>query len=127
MSAWINKQKGTMKTKEVTLCGKQVNLAYCYATEIGFNDIAEASIENIDTSNPKHILSLIMAAMLAYYEGKQEECTITNNELMFEAEPQEITAAFVAVLELRMAWYKLPAGEPKDETAASDEEQEKNA
>jgi len=111
-----------MKTKEITIAGKQVNLSYCYATEIGFTDIAETSLDKIDTSNPKHIIALIMASILAYYQSKGEESPIKDNELMFNAEPEEITTAFVSVLELRMDWYKLPVGEPQNE--APDEEKE---
>ena len=29
-----------MITKEITLCSKQVTLAYCYATEIAYKDLA---------------------------------------------------------------------------------------
>ena len=117
-----------MKTKTITIAGKLVNLAYCYATEIGFCDITETSIANIDTTNPKHVIALIMAAFLAYYEGKKEECPIKASEIMYNADPSEITDAFIAVMELRLAWYKLPTGEPTDETPEEKAEgSEKNA
>jgi len=130
-----------MKTKEITIAGKQVSLAYCYATEIGFTDIADTGIENIDTANPKHILALIMSAILAYYEGKKQDCPIKSNALMYESDPSEITAAFITVLELRNQWYKLPATETtvseasasestdpvSDASPSESEEQEKNA
>ena len=104
-----------MKTKDITICGKPVTLAYCYATEIGFCDIAETGIENIDTTNPKHVIALIMAAILAYYECKKEECPIKDSYIMYDADPSEITNAFVAIMELRLAWYKLPAVEQKND------------
>ena len=117
-----------MKTKTITIAGKQVNLAYCYDTEIGFCDISETGIENIDITNPKHVIALIMAAILAYYEGKKEECPIKDSEIMYDADPSEITDAFVAVMELRLAWYKLPTGEARDKTPEEKaEDSEKNA
>jgi hypothetical protein len=133
-----------MKTKEITIAGKQVSLAYCYATEIGFTDIADTGIENIDTANPKHILALIMSAILAYYEGKKQDCPIESNALMYESDPSEITAAFISVLELRNQWYKLSATDTEasasesastasdsapvsDASPSESEEQEKNA
>ena len=33
-----------MITREVTLCGKQVTLAYCYATEIAYKDLTNEDI-----------------------------------------------------------------------------------
>ena len=33
-----------MITREVTLCGKQVTLAYCYATEIAYKDFTGEDI-----------------------------------------------------------------------------------
>jgi hypothetical protein len=34
-----------MITKEVTICGKQVMLAYCYATEISYKVLTDKNIE----------------------------------------------------------------------------------
>ena len=37
-------KKGTMKKKEITLAGKHVTVAYCYATEIAYKDLSGQDI-----------------------------------------------------------------------------------
>ena len=34
-----------MITKEITLCGRQVTLAYCFATEIAFRDLMSMPLQ----------------------------------------------------------------------------------
>ena len=70
-----------MITKEITICGKQVTLAYCYATEISYKilsdediiDFGQEVIEKIQHEQMPDIrktIFLILASMNAYYESK---------------------------------------------------------
>ena len=114
-----------MITKEITLCGKQVMLAYCYATEISYKilsdediidfgqEIAE-KIQHEQMPDIRKTIYLLLAAMQSYYEAKDEECPITDKELMYECTPQEIGKALGTLLGLRVEFYHTPAGEPED-------------
>jgi hypothetical protein len=107
-----------MKSKEITICGKKVMLAYCYATEIAFHGytgkdftafINESSMQK--NVSPNNAMYAIISAIFAYYEANEEESPIVDKDLMFHASPEEIKAAFVAVTQLYREWYNLPAGE----------------
>lgn len=114
-----------MITKEITLCGKQVMLAYCYATEISYKilsdediiyfgkEIAE-KIQHEQMPDIRKTIYLILASMQSYYESKGEKSPITDKELMYECTPQEIGQALGTVLGLRGQFYHIPAGEPED-------------
>ena len=67
-----------MITKEVTICGKQVMLAYCYATEISYKVLTDENIDvfmgevgeainNQTMPDVKKSIMLILASMMSYY------------------------------------------------------------
>lgn len=113
-----------MITKEITLCGKQVTMAYCYATEIAYKemsdedifDYAQAAVEAIkaqrDPDIKKTILAII-ACMMAYYEDK-DKAPVKDSEIMREATPVEIGTAMFTILSMRQEFYHVPKGEPED-------------
>jgi hypothetical protein len=112
-----------MKSKEITICGKKVMLAYCYATEIAFHGYTEKDFttfinESYKQQNisPNYVMYAIISAIFAYYEAHEEESPIVDNDLMFHATPEEIKAAFIAVTQLYREWYNLPAGEQEKNT-----------
>jgi hypothetical protein len=122
-----------MKAKEVTIAGKTVALAYCYATEIAFSDYTGQDINqfiaslmpdddgNIPTTDPKKVLYAILSAALTYAENMEQECPIKDTDLMYSAKPGELIEAFTAVIELRNEWYHVPEGEPKDKPSEGDD------
>ena len=125
-----------MITKEIKLCGKQVTLAYNYATEISYKilsdediiDFGQEVVEKIQHEQMPDIrktIFLIIASMQSYYESKGEECPITDKDLMYECTPQEIGMALGIILGLRSQFYHVPSDEPQDKPA--DGKEEKNA
>lgn len=113
-----------MITKEVTICGKQVTLAYCYATEIAYKnlcnedmfDYAKHAIESIQAERDPDIektIYAIIASMMAYYEEK-DKAPIKDTDLMKEAKPVEIGTAMLAILSMRTEFYHVPKGEPEE-------------
>ena len=112
-----------MKKKEVTIAGKPVTLAYCYATEIIFNDLTGEDIneyfkevffsgEGKSKANPKKLLYAVLACAIAYAEGTTTtEGVLEDKTLMYEAKPDELIEAFKVVVELHNEWYKLPSSE----------------
>ena len=84
-----------MIKKEITLCGKAVTLAYCYATEIAYKkladddmlDYAKHAIESIQSErNPdtERTLYAIIACMMAYYKD-EEKVPVKDKDMLFEA------------------------------------------
>ena len=124
-----------MITKEITICGKQVTLAYCYATEISYKilsdediiDFGQEVIEKIQHEQMPDIrktIFLILASMNAYYESKGEKAPVSDKELMYECTPQEIGQALGVIIGLRSQFYHVPSDEPQDKPA--DGKKEKN-
>lgn len=109
-----------MITRKVQLCGAEVVLAYCYATEIAFRKYTGANVEELDPKNPEHAIYLIIAAMLPYYEQQGQQPPITDADLMYKSEPADYAVAFKAIVDARKEWYKIPAGEPEDKPSDDD-------
>ena len=124
-----------MITKEITICGKQVTLAYCYATEISYKILSDEDvisfgkeisekIQHEQMPDIRKTIYLILASMQSYYEslpagqdGQKPQSPVTDKELMYECTPQEIGQALGTVLGLRGQFYHIPADEPKDKPA----------
>jgi hypothetical protein len=122
-----------MITKEITICGKHVTLAYCYATEISYKilsdediiDFGQEVVEKIRHEQMPDIrktIFLIIASMQSYYESKGEQCPVTDKELMYECTPQEIGMALGVIIGLRSQFYHVPSDEPEDKPAEGKEE-----
>ena len=113
-----------MITKEITICSKQVTLAYCYATEIAYEDLADEdmldyakhALESIQAQRDpdiKRTIFAIIACMMAYYEDA-DRTPVKDSEIMREATPVEIGTAMLTILSMRSEFYHVPTGEPED-------------
>ena len=121
-----------METKTTTINGKEVTLCYCYATEINFSKLTNG--ENINVFIPEtakkidalskgdatampdveKCICLVLAAAIAYYKSKGEECPITDEDLLFSNSPTELYTALAQIVLLYGSFYKLlPGDEPK--------------
>ena len=117
-----------MKKKEITLCGKHVIIAYCFATEIAFQNYTGVGFDKFDPMNPEHVIYTVLAAILSYYKSEGKEIPVKDTDLMYNATPTELTTALTEIFELRKEWYDIPKGaERKDEEPADEEGKEKNA
>jgi hypothetical protein len=114
-----------MKTKEITLCGKQVMVAYCFATEIAFKKFTGVNIDEFDATNPEHIIYLIIAAIATYYQKQGTDAPVKDNDMMYDAQPNELISALTDVLNLRADWYQLPKGEQTDDKPDPDRKRRK--
>ena len=113
-----------MIQKEITLCNKQVTLAYCYATEIAYKDLsdedmfdyAQHAVEAIQAQRDpdiKKTILAILACMMAYYEDA-DKAPVKDSEIMKDATPVEIGTAMLTILTMRQEFYHVPKGEPED-------------
>jgi cell division protein ZapA (FtsZ GTPase activity inhibitor) len=125
-----------MKSKTISILGKEVTLGYCHATEIGYNlmsdeDVSEffshavACLQDNTMPDIRKTIYMIIAAVNAYSEWKEEQAAITDRELMYEADPVEIGTALGTILQLRADFYHLPTSEPTGDE--SEGEEQKNA
>lgn len=115
-----------MITREVTLCGKQVTLAYCYATEIAYKDLTQEDIikyiryaieciQSKEDPDIKQSVFAIVACMIAYSQSKNEEETpVTDKELMLNMSPLELGKAVLAIISMRLEFYKVPDQESSE-------------
>lgn len=121
-----------MKKKAITICGKEVTLAYCYATEISYKMLSDEDINDFFKNagerlsdntmpDPYKTIFLILAAMTAYYESKGEKAPIEDKDLMYHASPEDVGTALGTVIALRSEFYHLPKGENDDKQEDGDE------
>ena len=114
--------------KETNLCGKPVNLGYCYATEIAFKDLSgqdmtDFAMEAVNAFQKKRMpdvkktIYAILSCVMAYYESKGEDAPVKDSELINETSPLEVGKALGTVLSLRAEFYAVPAGEPEEKPA----------
>lgn len=122
-----------MIKKETTICGKQVTLAYCYATEIAFKDLSDQDItyfmieaipqiQDQKMPSAKKVTHLIVASMMSYYESKDEKMPIDVKDIMYQATALEIGNALGVIIGLRAEFYHIPSGEPEDKPKGGDAE-----
>lgn len=127
-----------MITKEVTICGKQVMLAYCYATEISYKVLTNENIEVFmgevgeaitkeTMPDVKKSIMLILASMISYYDFKDENAPITDKELMTNTTPGELGNAIGVIVGLRHKFYYVPNDEQDKANEENTDEEPKNA
>lgn len=115
-----------MNTKKIQIAGKEVNLAYCFATEVNFKLLADSEINDFIvevaeaiTATPQRLpdirksIFLIIASAQSYYNAQGEEMKIIDKDLLFKAKPIELGTAIGTILALRNEFYTIPDGEPK--------------
>ena len=114
-----------MTTTTITIAGKPVTLAYCYATEIAFKDLSGQDIndfmpavgESLSANrmpDVKTTIFLILASITAYYSAKEQDPPVKDTDIMNDATPEELGNALGNVLALRGQFDHIPAGEPTE-------------
>ena len=116
--------------EEITLAGKPVTLGYCYATEIAYKDLSGEDIADIIQEtiaavnaqparmpDAKRSIHLVMAAVIAYYQSKDEDAPIKGTDLMNDTTPLELGKALGTIINLWAQFYNIPKGEPEEKPA----------
>jgi hypothetical protein len=122
-----SKHQETMIHEEVTLAGKPVALGYCYATEIAYkkftdeniSGIIQETIEAVNAQPPRipdteRSIYLVLAAIMAYYDSKDEDAPIKDTGLMRETSPLELGMALGTIITMWSQFYSIPKGEPEE-------------
>lgn len=114
-----------MTKKEITICGKQVEIFYCTATENGFERMSGKQInvflptfktdengnqviDKMPEATNEDYLYLAMSGIVAADTYYDRDTTITSKEILYETKPAERNALVQAIIELRSEWYDIP-------------------
>ena len=116
--------------EEITIAGKSVIVGYCYATEIAYKDLSGEDITDITQEtiaavnaqparmpDTKRSVYLVLAAVMAYYQSKDEDAPIRDSDLMNDTTPLELSTALGTIINLWAQFYNIPKGEPKEKPA----------
>lgn len=114
-----------MITEKIKIAGKQVTLAYCYATEIAYKNFTGENIAVIidqiarctkEKTSPdtERSIYLILSAHQAYCTAHNIETpTIVDVDIMNNATPVELGTALGTILNLWGKFYNVLPDEPK--------------
>jgi hypothetical protein len=114
-----------MTQRKITICGKEIDIFYCAATETGFetlepdkpvgifwptfkqNEQGETVLDQMPTAKTGDYLYLAIAGIVAadtYYDRKG----IDTNDILFNATPEERNLLVQTIAELRDERYGIP-------------------
>ena len=113
--------------KTITICGKEVKMRYCAATETGYEQMSGKSIGDIDFTKEEDLIRLSLAAITAAYFRDKAKAPVTDEEIILDAKPKELIEMFTTILELRTEWYRVPAVVQPEMEEKEGDTQEKNA
>jgi hypothetical protein len=130
-----------MTEKTITICGKQVKMRYCAATEIGYEKLSDKSSaifvpevikdENGTITDVKQnatlsdFVQLAIAGIIAAYDSENDDAPVTAKQILNEAAGNEVSKMVTTIVELRNDWYSVPNVAAND-YVEEQEEKEKN-
>lgn len=114
-----------MTKREITICGKQVEIFYCTATEIGYERMSgkeisvflptfktdkdgQQVIDQLPEATNEDYLYLALSGIVAADTYYERDTTITSKEILYEAKPAERKEMVNTIIELRNEWYDVP-------------------
>ena len=125
--------------KSIQICGKTVLMRYCAATETGYEKISGKSsaifVPDIEKDEEGKIINikpkamtedfiiLAVAAIIAAYQRNHKDAPVTADDIIYEANPAEVTELLKTICELRNEWYNIPAVVNTDENMTDDEKE----
>jgi hypothetical protein len=131
-----------MTEKTITICGKQVKMRYCAATEIGYEKLSDKSSaifvpevikdENGTITDVKQnatlsdFVQLAIAGIIAAYDSDNDDAPVTAKQILNEAAGNEISKMVTTIVELRNDWYSVPNVAVTNDYVEEQEEKEKN-
>ena len=114
-----------MITKEITICGKQVTLGYCFATSIEYRkqtgeDMIDYSNHVLESYKNKHdpdeekTIQASLASMKAYYDANSQEMPFAEKDLKNDLDSVEMVVAAYTIVSMRQEFYHAPKGDTED-------------
>lgn len=111
-----------MTTRKTTIAGREVSLAYCYATEIAFHKYTGVSIDSFKADDPEHVLYVIIASILAWCQANGTEADVRDEDIIYRAKPKELVDTLTAIFDLRREWYDVPSDDAKKDKEPEERE-----
>lgn len=131
-----------MTEKTITICGQQVKMRYCAATEIGYEKLSDKSSaifvpevikdENGTITDVKQnatlsdFVQLAIAGIIAAYDSENDDAPVTAKQILNEAAGNEVSKMVTTIVELRNDWYNVPNVAVTNDYVEEQEEKEKN-
>ena len=117
-----------MNEKTITICGQEVTLRYCAATEKGFEDLQNKNFSQIDFESSDDMIALGICAIVSSYAYRDKEPPIDSKKILYEATHDELVELVKATMELYVEFNHLPSMVKPDDPAEgeSDEDKPKN-
>ena len=115
-----------MTQKKITICGKEVELFYCAATENGYERISDGKtigvfiptfkmdedgnqvIDKLPEATNEDYILLAMAGIVAADTYYKREAVINSEDILYDATPTERRLLVDTIIELRNEWYEVP-------------------
>ncbi|MBR2016281.1 MAG: hypothetical protein IKB00_06010 [Bacteroidaceae bacterium] len=126
--------------RTINICGKDVKMRYCAATETGYETIsgkpatifmpditkdAKGNIISIETkAETEDYIKLALAAIIAAYARDNQKAPIQSEEIMYDAQPKDVILLIKTVTELRNEWYDIPSIIKPDENQTEENQDE---
>lgn len=101
-----------IQEKTISILGKDVRMRYCAAAETGYEKMSGRTMEvfgKIGEATQQDYIYLAYASIIAAYSRNHQEPPVTAEDILFEVSPKEIIELIQSVIELRSAWYEIPA------------------
>ncbi len=116
----------TDNKQTITILGEQIDIRFCMAVEIAYEEIAGEPFSIESLNRQKNSVALYMAAIIT----ANPDTKITIERLMTEASGAEIGQLATAVIESMTQWMHIPDVLPKEDQPekkdADDEDKTKN-
>lgn len=115
-----------MTSKKITICGKEVELFYCAATENGYERISGGKtigvfiptfkkdeegnqvIDKLPEATSEDYMMLAMAGIVAADTYYKRDAVINSEDILYNATPTERKLLIETIVELRNEWYEVP-------------------
>lgn len=115
-----------MTSKKITICGMEVELFYCAATENGYERISGGKtisvflptfksdgdgnqvIDKLPEATNEDYMLLAIAGIVAADTYHKREAVINSEDILYNATPTERKLLIETIVELRNEWYEVP-------------------
>lgn len=132
-----------MVEKTINILGKDVRICYCAGTENAFEQITGKSIsvfvptfgkdengQTIITQKAEALtgdyIFLGIGGIITAYSRTNKEKPVTDAQILYDAQPQDISTLVTTIAELRNKWYNVPEVIEREEQPAEEEDKPKN-
>ena len=115
-----------MTSKKITICGKEIELFYCAATENGYERISGGKtigvflptfksdgdgnqvVDQPPAATNEDYLLLAIAGIVAADTYYKRDAVINSEDILYKVSPSERMLLVKTIVDLRNEWYEVP-------------------